>query len=135
MRFRLFAILFAVVMPLTAQAQQIIDSYYAVIGPQDRYNSSGALLGSMGAILQQDRANLHRFGRGDIDDDYDRYFSDAGVRSQIPALYAAGRQDQIIEQTVLRGPGLRIVVFLCGNNGVISYLTVDYANGDGHRAC
>ena len=121
--------------PVPAMAQDIIASYFATIGPQDRFNSNGAPLGSLGAVLQQDRANLHRFGRGDPNDEVDIYFGNPDLRARIPALYEAGPRDPLIERIVRDGPGLSILVLLCGRVSIVDYIVVDFADGDGHRGC
>jgi hypothetical protein len=46
-----------------ARAQSLIGECYDLIGPADFYDSSGVPLDDFGAILQQDRANFHRFSR------------------------------------------------------------------------
>lgn len=135
MRKTVFSIFLGLLLSPPAAAQDIVDAYFAMIGPNDRFNSSGVALGSLGAVLQQDRANLHRFGRGDPADEFDPYFGNPDLRARIPALYEAGPRDPLIEQIVRDGPGLSILVLLCGRGGVVNYLVVDFADGDGHRGC
>jgi len=68
----------------TVQAERLFD-YTAVIGPRDMTNSSGTRLASFAAIMQQDRANLHKSGIGDSFGDYretvDSYFTTLERRS------------------------------------------------------
>lgn len=56
-----------------------VASYIAHISERDLYNSSGTRLTDFRAILQQDRANLHKTGKpdveGDFQDDVDDYFT------------------------------------------------------------
>ena len=118
----------------TATAQQL-GAYYAEIGNEDRFNSSGAPLRNLGAILQQDRANFHRFGIRHGGDDSDPFFGNPQIRAAIPKLYARGRRDELIEKIILEGNPLGIVVFVCGIGGAISHLSVDFADGDGYRGC
>lgn len=66
-------------------AQQELAGYQAWIGPQDMVNSSGAPLGDLCTMVQQDRANFHRFNRRDRTDDWDPVFSDRTLRGRIPA--------------------------------------------------
>lgn len=75
-----------VALPGTALAcrSDFLGSYNAVISRQDVFASDGLRLSSVGAILQQDRANLHRFRRGDRGDGYDDMFLSAESRALIP---------------------------------------------------
>lgn len=118
-----------------AAAQAIVDAYYAELSRQDMFNSSGMRLGDLGAILQQDRANVHRFGRRDAGDEMDPYFDNRDLRAQIPGLYARGDTDPLIERIVLGGSPLSVLVLLCGQRSVPQYLVVDFADGDGNRGC
>lgn len=122
----------------TASAADILASYYTALGPQDYFNSSGAPLGSFAGVLQQDRANYHRFGRADPSDESDPYFSNREMRAAIPALFAAGPNDwwegRVTPPAATRGEA-DIVVFICGTGGRVTHVVVDHANGDGYRGC
>ncbi len=61
-----------------------LGSYTTFISPRDTVASDGVRLGSVAAIIQQDRANLHRFRRGDRGDGYDDMFLSAESRALIP---------------------------------------------------
>lgn len=77
----------AVAVPLSgAQACRgtPIGSYITEITQRDIYSSSGTRLTTVGAILQQDRANMHRFGNSDNADGYDDMFLSAESRALIP---------------------------------------------------
>lgn len=86
-----------------AQAQSLIAQYYTVIGPGDFYNSAGARLTDFGAILQQDRANLHRFGKPDAQDGWDPVFGDAANRGRIPQIWQTAPGAEYIVDWVLSG--------------------------------
>ncbi|MEM6467203.1 MAG: hypothetical protein AAF679_11965, partial [Pseudomonadota bacterium] len=45
------------------QAQSLLVEYYALLGPADAASSRGAELDDLCAIVQQDRANWHRFNK------------------------------------------------------------------------
>jgi hypothetical protein len=60
-----------------------ITSYIFGVDPQDRTNSRGAALGSALALIQQDRANMHRFNAGGYLDEWDGYFTELDRRSRI----------------------------------------------------
>lgn len=66
-----------------ASADEILGSYYTSIGPNDFFNSRGVRLTDACAILQQDRANFHRFGIRDDGDQSDPYFRTPNARSVI----------------------------------------------------
>ncbi len=61
-------------MAQAAFAAPNLASYYATIGREDFYNSSGSPLRDVGAVVQQDRANFHRFGLRHSGDETDPYF-------------------------------------------------------------
>ncbi|MBS0123767.1 hypothetical protein [Thetidibacter halocola] len=131
------ALLLAAAGPLAAQ--EIVASYYAALGAQDYHNSRGARLGNFAAVIQQDRANFHRFGWRDPQDEGDPIFGSREMRSRIPELFDAGDNGWWTRQP-LRVPTGRpldaeVLVFICATRGRISYIIVDHANGDGHRGC
>jgi hypothetical protein len=66
-----------------AWADGVLGHYFATIGPQDFHNSSGARLTDPCAILQQDRANVHRFGIAQDGDQRDPWFGDRAARTVI----------------------------------------------------
>ena len=59
-------------------AERVVD-YIAVIGARDLANSNGTRLADFRAIIQQDRANLHKSGKADIfdttQDQSEQYFT------------------------------------------------------------
>ena len=66
-----------------ATAQQLMFEYYAMLSPQDTYNSRGVPLNDVCAIVQQDRANFHKFGRRDSGDSSDPFFTTPERRAMI----------------------------------------------------
>lgn len=138
--------LMALAMPLLwsvgappAAAQETVATYFAALGPQDYYNSSGARLTSFAQVLQQDRANFHRFGRRDAYDQGDPIFADLSARSMIPALFEAGDNAWWASRPVTPPTwqilDADILVFICGSGGRITHLIVNHANGDGYNTC
>jgi hypothetical protein len=132
-------VLLAALAPAAAKAQQTVATYFAALGPQDFYNSSGTPLGSFGQVLQQDRANYHRFGRRDDYDEGDPIFADRQMRAMIPALFDAGDNGWWAARP-LTPPTWRlveadIVVFVCARGGRLTHLIVNHANGDGYITC
>ena len=59
-----------------SRAQQLIESYQAVLSERDHFNSNGQWLTSAAAIIRQDRANFHRYGFRDAADEDDKFFAD-----------------------------------------------------------
>ncbi|TYC52868.1 hypothetical protein FMN50_16890 [Rhodobacterales bacterium] len=100
--------------PSSAQEYTQIGGYAAFIGPEDMYNSRGVRLTSLGDVLQQDRANFHRFGLRHPGDEGDPVFFDRGARSAIPTLYLQGGRIPELEAMVRRGQPFRAYMFICG---------------------
>src|SRR3984885_8347770 len=92
--------------PTLAQAQQLIGSYVALLAEADHFNSNGQRLTSAAAIIRQDRANFHRFGIKDPQDEDDAFFTDEGNRPALEQMLERGRADpgvisRIVNSTVL----------------------------------
>ena len=81
----------------------VAESYVAHIGPQDLTNSEGARLREPWQVLQQDRANYHRFGQRDPRDEGDSYFDTREARDRIPAMFEAGGSRGAISAAVVEG--------------------------------
>ncbi len=75
-----------VALPATAQACRgdFLGAYNTTISRRDLFASDGLRLTGVGAILQQDRANYHRFRLRDRGDGYDDLFLSAESRALIP---------------------------------------------------
>lgn len=69
-----------------AQSDLLISHYNTWITAQDMRNSNGTPLTDLCAMIQQDRANYHRFGRPDRHDGFDHFFGNAEVRARIPSM-------------------------------------------------
>ena len=76
-----------------AAAAELIGSYNAFLSRADHYNSQGARLTSAAAIIRQDRANFHKFGIQDDQDESDDYFDDVGNRAVLEQLLNDGDSD------------------------------------------
>ena len=102
-------------MASTAFAQdQRIGSYGAYLGPEDLVNSKGVRLTTVGQIVQQDRANYHRFGIRHQWDEYDPWFGTQGNRAAIPGLVVVS--SAIAPVIVRQGAYVAVVVYgdACG---------------------
>jgi hypothetical protein len=87
------AIAAAACMPTLAQAQQLIGSYVALLSERDHFNSNGVRLTSAAAIIRQDRANFHRFGIRDPEDQDDPFFGDQANREALEQMLDRGHAD------------------------------------------
>lgn len=65
------------------KAEGYIVSYVFEINPQDRVNSRGVALNDALALIQQDRANMHRFNAPGYLDEWDSFFTELDQRSMI----------------------------------------------------
>ncbi|EPX80111.1 lysozyme inhibitor LprI family protein [Litoreibacter arenae] len=121
----ILATAFALALP--AHAQQTLDRYTAVIGPQDRSNSSGVRLSQPDQILAQDRANVHRFGIRQPGDTLDRTFGTPEARRQIANLLARGTMGAGVAQALASGGMTALDVQIMGANGRAQSLHVTLA--------
>ena len=132
---------FAMLAPTMSLADDLIADYFVELGPQDFYNSSGVRLSSTAAIFQQDRANLHRFGIKHGGDTLDPVFSSREMRAQIPALLSRGNVAAWADVAgydpakAARTGYADYRVAVCGRNGAVTYMFIDYADGDAYGTC
>ena len=111
-------------MATPSRAQELIDSYVAFLSVADHSNSNGQRLTSAAAIIRQDRANFHRFGIRDPQDQNDKFFADEGNRAALEQMLENGNAEpgvisRIVNGTVLihvdiyrgpSGPFIRVIV-------------------------
>ena len=115
-----------------------LAAYYTTIGKEDFYNSKGAPLKSVGAVIQQDRANFHRFGLRHAGDETDPYFSNQATRAMIPDLMRAGGVDRYLKKLLgngWQGYSQTWLIQICGTPERVTHLRVDPADGDGYSNC
>ncbi|ABD53086.1 hypothetical protein [Jannaschia sp. CCS1] len=129
MRVVFISLVLSFTIPFAAHAQQLIASYYTTLGPNDHYNSSGTRLGDFGAILQQDRANVHRFGIYDSGDQSDPIFGSLQNRSLIPSIWRFGPSAQGIPNRVVQGHQAYIFVEIFGFGGTPQIIVVHQGAG------
>jgi hypothetical protein len=107
----------------TALADQMIESYTARLGPNDHFNSSGVRLTSPAVVIRQDRANFHKFGARDREDETDSYFQSAGNRDLLQRLLDRGRTTPSAYRRIVDGqPLIRVSVYRGGGG---DYVTVE----------
>ncbi|MEM1386180.1 MAG: hypothetical protein AAF748_02605 [Pseudomonadota bacterium] len=107
-----------------ASAQQLLGEYYTLIGPRDFFNSSGTRLTNFCAIIQQDRANYHRFGVADPADGWDPFFQDRAARSRISQTCYTPPGNEYIRDFLLSGQTRYLWVRVYGAGGVITAVEV-----------
>lgn len=127
MRFPAFAILatalgFGLAAPVAAQ--QLLEEYTAYIGPADLVNSKGKRLTQPWQILRQDRANFHKFGKGDPGDEWDSFFGDVKNRDAMEKMLMGGTITKGAHRAIVNG-GAVVHVQIWGRGNTGSYISVD----------
>ncbi len=109
-----------------SQAQQLIESYQALLSERDHFNSSGQRLTTAAAVIRQDRANFHRFGKGDPEDEVDRYFGDMDNRAALEALIERGASERRAISRIVNGTVLvRVEVYRGPRGPFVNVLILD----------
>ncbi|WP_112313208.1 hypothetical protein [Pseudogemmobacter bohemicus] len=127
MRFRAFAILATALglgLAAPVAAQELLEEYTAYIGPADLVNSKGKRLTQPWQILRQDRANFHKFGKGDPGDEWDSFFGDVKNRDAMEKMLMGGTMSKGARQAIVNG-GAVVVVQIWGRGGTGNFITVD----------
>jgi hypothetical protein len=73
-----------------AAADEYLGSYQARISEQDHQASDGYPLDTAAQMVRQDRANWHKFGNGDSDDQDDPWFTSNSQRSRLERMLGQG---------------------------------------------
>jgi len=106
------AALAAAIIATPVRAQVLVESYTAFLSEADHFNSNGQRLTSAAAIIRQDRANFHRFGRGDPGDEGDRFFASIDNRAAMERMLERGRASPgAIDAIVNRTPLIRVDIY------------------------
>ncbi len=93
-------------------ADDLIESYVARLSANDHFNSNGARLTSPAMIIRQDRANYHKFGRRDVEDQGDSFFQKAENRETLQKLLQRGYSSPSVYQAIVNGqPLIRVSVY------------------------
>ena len=105
-------------------AQRLLESYVARLSERDHFNSNGQRLTTAAAIIRQDRANYHRFGIRDAEDEDDKFFADEGNRAILERLLEHGRAESGVISRIVNGtPVVRVEVWQ-GNDGSFIVVTL-----------
>jgi len=113
----LAAFLAACLFAAPATAQQFMGEYYTSIYAEDMRNSRGQPLRDFCAIVQQDRANYHRFGIRHDGDQGDPFFAAREMRASIAGSCHLMSGSEYVADRVLSGQPKYIRVQIFGVNG------------------
>jgi len=120
------AAILAIGSPPSAQAQQLIGSYVALLSEADHFNSNGQRLTSAAAIIRQDRANFHRFGIKDPQDEGDAFFADEGNRAALEQMLERGRAEPGVIARIVNGtPLIRVEIYRGASGPFIKVTLID----------
>lgn len=96
---------------------QMIESYTAFISDNDRFNSNGEALGNPAAIIRQDRANFHKLGMRDPQDQGDNFFKNANNRSTLEQMLNSGKISKQTKNAIMNGRVFVTVSIFKKSNG------------------
>jgi hypothetical protein len=97
----------------SVHADEYLGSYTARISGDDRQASDGYPLDTAAQMVRQDRANWHRFGRGDAEDEDDPWFASAPSRQRLERLLnQRGAMSSATRRAITRSnPVIRVDVY------------------------
>lgn len=101
--------------------------YYTMLSARDTYNSQGAPLNDVCAIVQQDRANVHRFGNPD-GDTLDSFFTNPERRAMIKGKCDYDRNHHTVDRIRTQVIGF-VLVRVYGSGGAVSRVQILEAAG------
>ena len=128
MRLILAAMALAIASTGPIQAQQLLESYTAMLSWNDHYNSNGQRLTEPWQIIRQDRSNYHRYGQADPQDEWDSFFGDFSNRARAEQMLANGYVSPQARNAIVNGPAL-VRVELWGHGSTATSIRVDVAGG------
>jgi len=107
----------------SALARDLIESYVARLSANDHFSSKHERLTSPALIIRQDRANFHKFGKRDDEDESDAFFQNADNREELQKLLERGHTTKEAYRAIVNGePLIRVNVHESHKDGV--YITV-----------
>jgi len=86
-----------------ACAADLVGSYNAFLSRADHYNSNGERLTTAAGIIRQDRANFHKFGVQDPQDESDNYFDNVNNRAVLEQMLGDGSSDPGVLRRIVNG--------------------------------
>jgi hypothetical protein len=110
----------------SGKAQQQVESYVAFLSEADHFNSSGERLRTAAAIIRQDRANFHRFGRRDQADESDSFCADEANREALEQMLEHGHAAPGVISRIVNGTALiRVDIFRGSSEPFIKVTVLD----------
>ncbi len=96
-----------------ASADQFLGSYEARISDTDHHASDGYPLDTAAQMVRQDRANWHKFGRGDAEDEDDPWFGSTAARARFEKMLGkSGAMNGATRNAIANGePVVRVDVY------------------------
>lgn len=108
-----------------AQAEELLESYVAELGPDDHYNSRGQRLTAAWQIIRQDRANFHRYGIRDPLDEGDSFFASMENRAIAERMLRQGRISRSLAQRIVNeNVVVRVEIWGHGSTGTSLHVFV-----------
>ena len=87
-------------------------TYFAKIGQQDKYNSKNQKIDDVAAILQQDRANFHKYHKADSQDTDGGYFNTLKNRGKIKQMLQRGTISDTTRDAILnKNPYIQVIIY------------------------
>ena len=97
---------------LSAMADTRICSYIARLSERDHSASDGFRLKDAASIIRQDRANFHKFGRRDEEDETDSFFASVRNREDLENMVKRRQLPSAVSAAIVQGtPLVEIQVF------------------------
>lgn len=93
----------------SAQADELLETYVAKLGSADHFNSKGKRLTNVAAIIRQDRANFHKFGVMDEQDEWDSFFASKSNRALLESMLNRGFIAQDTKRAIINGTPVIVV--------------------------
>lgn len=117
--------------PAATQAESVITEFLTTLGPPDAYNSRGVPLNDVCTILQQDRANWHRFGHTDQFDGPDPFFTSTDRRAMIAGncVYDRGYYANAGDRIRSGARYFHVFVRVYGNGGRVTRVVIQEGAG------
>jgi hypothetical protein len=111
-----------------AGAADLIGSYNAYLSGADHHNSNGERLTSAAAIIRQDRANFHKFGIQDDQDESDNYFDNTNNRAVLEQMLNDGNSDPgVLSRIVNSNVMIHVDIYRSRHHG--DYVVVTLGEG------
>ncbi|SLN24253.1 hypothetical protein PEL8287_01106 [Roseovarius litorisediminis] len=123
------AYLGALLLATPATAQELMGEYFTSLRTEDMRNSSGQPLNDFCAIVQQDRANYHKFGLRHDTDQGDPFFTTPEMRARITGSCRIMPGSEYVVERVLSGKPNYIWVRVFGINGLPTELLISEGAG------